>query len=711
MKIRVVIPVLNNLELTLMCLASLAQQEEDLEIVVVDNGSEDGTAAAMRGNPAIRFVLNPRRHAYAKSVNIGASLQGEWDVLIVANNDTVFAPGSVSELVSALGPFTGLALPLSPLCAKSAGHTPPRIERPSTLELAYKAIETVGDWWEGAKGFFSENTLVTHPYVPQGGYCFAISRGLWEKLGGMDEEYELFGEDYDLFDRALRLTKIAHARRAYVEHLEHQTVAWIGDEREKRMCRSRFLLTEKCEGIKELVSVVIPTYNRTDALFDAIDSVLKQTMPHWRLYVIDDGSQDWDRIQRAASTRYRGHENRIWFFHMPHNQGPGAARNRGIELARGKYIAFLDSDDTWRASHLETHLRHHETTPSCLMSYSETDFAWRWWDEEFRRYRYMPDRHPEGQLRDWRYWPERLEAECFIKTSSCVFWAGLFRESGLSFSEDPRNHEADGVVEDWELFKAAMRMDPKGISHIAKVTARTHWSKNPQEEGHHSARLIPWADYSSTLDGWKAKLDVPVEESDCPVTVVVPTRERPRELSACIRSIGDGPAVIVPDGRGSRPYAMQIAQSRPYTGLVTLSEPQGPSVARNRGAEAVRTEWIWFLDDDDLALPGWLDLVEPLLEGNDILIGDLLASADGGLVSAPGVYTSGLFVRTDLFRKAGGFDERLRYAEERELIDRLKTFGARVAEIGRPVAVKTASQARISPIRTASESIHRVDPR
>jgi glycosyltransferase involved in cell wall biosynthesis len=711
-KVRIVIPVLNNLLLTLMCLSSLRQQDEALDIVVVDNGSDDDTLAALRGNKDIRLIVNPDRYTYARSINMGAALKGDWDVLIVVNNDTVFAPGSVSELIHALDDFCSVALPLSPKCASAAGVTPPRLRRPESMDDVYQTIEDVERWWSSHEGSFKENKLITAPYVPQGGYCFAIAHEMWDQLGGMDEEYELFGEDYDLFDRALRFTKIAHARRAYVEHLEHQTVSWIGDERDARMCRSRFLLTEKREGIKEMVSVVIPTYNRTDALFEAIDSVLKQTMPHWRLYVIDDGSQDWDRIQRAATTRYRGHENRIWFIHLPHNQGPGGARNKGVEISSGKYIAFLDSDDVWKSNHLEEHLRHHETTPSCLMSYSETDFAWRWWDEEFRRYRYMPDQHPEEQLKDWRYWPERLEQECFIKTSSTVFWAGLFKEKGLLFNVDPHNHEPGGAVEDWDLFREVMSIDPLGINHIPKVTARTHWAKNLQEEGHHSSRLIPWANYTTVLDGWKARLDVPVEQSDCPVTVVIPTRDRSQPLSACIKSLGDhAPVVIVSDGRESRPYAMQIAQSRPYTGLVSLSEPLGPSVARNRGIEAVRSEWTWFLDDDDLALPGWLDLVSPYLDDYDAIVCDLIASADGALTIAGGVYTSGILVRTELFKKCGGFDEGSRWAEEREALSRFESFGARTIRTGRAIAVKTASQLRTSSISLPGQSIHKVDPR
>jgi len=97
----------------------------------------------------------------------------------------------------------------------------------------------------------------------------------------------------------------------------------------------------------ELVSVVIPTFNRACLIVAAIDSVLDQTHPHYEIIVVDDGSTD-DTGQRLRE-RYG---SRIRYVYQE-NQGESAARNRGIALAKGALVAFLDSDDIWLPSKLE----------------------------------------------------------------------------------------------------------------------------------------------------------------------------------------------------------------------------------------------------------------------------------------------------------------------------------------------------------------------
>jgi glycosyltransferase involved in cell wall biosynthesis len=87
-------------------------------------------------------------------------------------------------------------------------------------------------------------------------------------------------------------------------------------------------------------SVIIPTYNRTALLREALDSVFAQTFTDYEVIVVDDGSTD-DTLQMLA-----GYGNRVRIFQQS-NQGPGAARNLGAKHAAGDYLAFLDSDDLW----------------------------------------------------------------------------------------------------------------------------------------------------------------------------------------------------------------------------------------------------------------------------------------------------------------------------------------------------------------------------
>jgi len=100
-----------------------------------------------------------------------------------------------------------------------------------------------------------------------------------------------------------------------------------------------------------LVSVVIPTFNRRKYICDAIDSVLNQSFRDFEIIVVDDGSTDGsgEVIEQKYGDAVR--------YVYQQNQGRSAARNAAMQLARGRYIAFLDSDDAWKPEKLERQIR------------------------------------------------------------------------------------------------------------------------------------------------------------------------------------------------------------------------------------------------------------------------------------------------------------------------------------------------------------------
>jgi len=116
---------------------------------------------------------------------------------------------------------------------------------------------------------------------------------------------------------------------------------------------------------KLLVSAIMPVHNRPDFLAEAIESVLAQTCPVTELIVVDDGSTDGTREVLA---RY---ENRAVILRRPH-RGQSAARNTGLERATGAYIAYLDSDDLWAPTKVETMLRVLDKRPQIGLVYSRT---------------------------------------------------------------------------------------------------------------------------------------------------------------------------------------------------------------------------------------------------------------------------------------------------------------------------------------------------
>ena len=98
-----------------------------------------------------------------------------------------------------------------------------------------------------------------------------------------------------------------------------------------------------------LVSVITPVYNTEKYLDECIGSILSQSMTDFELLLIDDGSTDGSG---AICDRYAEKDKRIRVFHIP-NGGVSAARNLGLDNARGEFVVFVDSDDRVTPDHLQ----------------------------------------------------------------------------------------------------------------------------------------------------------------------------------------------------------------------------------------------------------------------------------------------------------------------------------------------------------------------
>ena len=99
------------------------------------------------------------------------------------------------------------------------------------------------------------------------------------------------------------------------------------------------------------VDIVMPLYNKASVVQRAVDSILKQSLEDWRIIVVDDGSTDGsgDVVLRIDDCRIE--------IVRQENAGPGAARNKGIELSTAEYIAFLDADDEWMENYLKASIK------------------------------------------------------------------------------------------------------------------------------------------------------------------------------------------------------------------------------------------------------------------------------------------------------------------------------------------------------------------
>lgn len=112
-------------------------------------------------------------------------------------------------------------------------------------------------------------------------------------------------------------------------------------------------------------SVIIPTFNRKDFLKIAIESVLEQTCRDFELIIVDDGSTD------GTETMLDNYEDQKIKYLLQENKGVSSARNRGLNESKGRFIAFLDSDDKWVAEKLETTIKYIDKFPDINIFHSE----------------------------------------------------------------------------------------------------------------------------------------------------------------------------------------------------------------------------------------------------------------------------------------------------------------------------------------------------
>ncbi|MBL1242592.1 MAG: glycosyltransferase family 2 protein [OCS116 cluster bacterium] len=101
--------------------------------------------------------------------------------------------------------------------------------------------------------------------------------------------------------------------------------------------------------MNDLVSIITPSYNCQKFVADTIDSVLAQAYENWEMIIVDDASTD-DSI--AVIEKYAEQDGRIKLIKLAKNGGAAMARNKALEHATGRYIAFLDSDDIWHKDKL-----------------------------------------------------------------------------------------------------------------------------------------------------------------------------------------------------------------------------------------------------------------------------------------------------------------------------------------------------------------------
>jgi glycosyltransferase involved in cell wall biosynthesis len=177
------------------------------------------------------------------------------------------------------------------------------------------------------------------------------------------------------------------------------------------------------------VSVILPAFNRPECLSEAVRSVFAQTHQDWELIVADDGSSDETRAYLLGL-----HDPRARVLWLPHSGNPGRVRNAALKMARGRYLAFLDSDDCWHPAKLERQLQALHSAAECRWSYTARAFM----DERGRplsQAGIAPWHAHQGDILE-----RLLKIEALVVTPSVMAERSLVQEAG-GFDEQQRFHE------------------------------------------------------------------------------------------------------------------------------------------------------------------------------------------------------------------------------------------------------------------------------
>lgn len=211
--------------------------------------------------------------------------------------------------------------------------------------------------------------------------------------------------------------------------------------------------------MNEMVSIVVPTYNREQEIVRAIRSILQQTYERYEVIVVDDGSSD-----RTRDAVRQIQDDRIRYIHCKSNQGAAHARNIGMQESRYEYVAFLDSDDEWMADKLELQMKRIVEAPE------EVGIVYCRMGGEMRgsKERYicppadMMEEVLKGEMFSKLMYRNVIGMPCVLARKKCLEQIGGFKE-GLQ------------CLEDWEwILRIAQKWR---IEFVDKVLVEVHKSE------------------------------------------------------------------------------------------------------------------------------------------------------------------------------------------------------------------------------------------
>jgi GT2 family glycosyltransferase/2-polyprenyl-3-methyl-5-hydroxy-6-metoxy-1,4-benzoquinol methylase len=349
----------NQLEYTKLCLASIrSRTDEPYEVIVVDNGSTDGTVEYLRNIEGVRLIANATNRGFPAAVNQGVRA-ARGDYIVLLNNDCIVTTGWLARLLEAIdtGPEVGLAGPYSN-CVSGEQQIPVDYQQLSDID---------GFAWEWAKAHAGRR-LETDRLVA---FCLLIKRSVIDRIGLLDERFGLGNfEDDDFCRRAMDAGyKLVIAQDAFVHHFGSITFRSMGIDFRSLLEQNRRLYEEKwiaeaarqpavpaaatplrrfepvqCDGPDSRIRLVKPKVSLCMIVRDSAEtlSACLESIRPWvdELIVVDTGSLD--------STPDIAQQYGAKLFHFPWCDDFSAARNESLSHATGDWLFWMDSEERKR---------------------------------------------------------------------------------------------------------------------------------------------------------------------------------------------------------------------------------------------------------------------------------------------------------------------------------------------------------------------------
>lgn len=442
----------------------LRQSFQNFEFIIIDDGSTDETWSILSSvdDPRVIVKRNSMNMGLAATLNKAARMS-RANYLARMDADDISLPHRLEKQMAFLEAHPEVVVVGSSFYKiDENGKVLEIVKVPCRSKEIYEVL-------------WSRNCLAHGTVV--------MRKDVFFRYGGYDESYSC-AQDYELWLRLAQSEKLANIEEPlYCWRSSPSCVSNLRATEQKMYARKA--LSKACRMLKKnykyapiiggpLVSVIIPTFNRPQRVQESIQSVLRQSLRNFEIIIVNDGGEPIEKIIKevAPESVYVRHDR---------NRGLAAARNTGLRLARGKYVAYLDDDDRFLPHHLKTTISFLENTNSHVV-----------YTDAYRVYEDMSNGVYAEIKRDVPYSydfdKDRILVENFIPVLCVVHRRTCLDDVGFFDENLP-------VLEDWDLW---IRMSRKyRFHHLRRITVEFTWRNDGSSMT--SSRRIDFIKYNSVI--------------------------------------------------------------------------------------------------------------------------------------------------------------------------------------------------------------------